>query len=113
MAIQSPLPQGGVDVIVVTTVFLALAILAVIGRFYSRYLQRKPISIDDYLIVVALVSRLQGLYFMRLIDADVRYSLVRFSPLPPSAWAMLVSSFICLQALSSQCLVHLINNGLT
>lgn len=72
MAIQSPLPQGGVDVIVVTTVFLALAILAVIGRFYSRYLQRKPISIDDYLIVVALVSRLQGLFFTRLIDADVR-----------------------------------------
>lgn len=51
-----PLPPGGIAIIVVNTVFLFLAIVAVIARFYSRYLQRKGPSTDDYLIVASLVS---------------------------------------------------------
>lgn len=56
MSIQSPLPRGGSDELIVTSIFFLLSILAVIARFYSRFLQRKPISIDDYLIVASLVS---------------------------------------------------------
>ncbi|ROV87579.1 hypothetical protein VMCG_10606 [Cytospora schulzeri] len=44
MSIQIPLPQGGTNEIIVTTVFLLLAILAVIARFYARFLQNKRTS---------------------------------------------------------------------
>ncbi|PHH64773.1 hypothetical protein CDD81_4035 [Ophiocordyceps australis] len=52
---SSSLPSGGVSVIIVTTLFLALAYLAVALRFYARHIQKKSISIDDYLIVVGLI----------------------------------------------------------
>ncbi|KUI72102.1 hypothetical protein VM1G_08049 [Cytospora mali] len=55
MSIQHPLPHGGAMEIVISSVFLLFAILAVIARFYSRSLQRKPISVDDYLIIAGLV----------------------------------------------------------
>ncbi|KAK7744111.1 hypothetical protein SLS53_003632 [Cytospora paraplurivora] len=55
MSIQSPLPWGGIIEITVSSIGLFLAIIAVILRFYARSLQRKAISIDDYLIVAGLV----------------------------------------------------------
>lgn len=52
---DGPLPSGGIAIIVVNSVFLFLAIVAVVARFYARYIQRKSISTDDYLIVAGLV----------------------------------------------------------
>lgn len=56
MPIPSLLPQDGIELIVISSIFLFLAILAVIARFYSRFLSRRGVSIDDYLIVASLVS---------------------------------------------------------
>lgn len=56
MAIQSPLPGSGIEVLVVTSIFLVFAILAVIARFYARSIQKKSFWADDYLIVAGLVS---------------------------------------------------------
>lgn len=55
MATSDPLPQQGVEEIVITSTFLVLAYVAVAARFYARRLQRKPIWVDDYLIVAGLV----------------------------------------------------------
>ncbi|PHH71188.1 hypothetical protein CDD82_6688 [Ophiocordyceps australis] len=52
---SSSLPAGGVNVIIITTLFLALAYVAVALRFYARHIQKKSISVDDYLIVVGLI----------------------------------------------------------
>ncbi|RDL41339.1 Uncharacterized protein BP5553_01318 [Venustampulla echinocandica] len=63
-----PLPSGGIAIIVVNTVFLVLAFVAVIARFYARYLQRKQIATDDYLIVAGL--------FFTVATVGIGYSLV-------------------------------------
>jgi hypothetical protein len=55
MASSGDLPQGGIDVIVVNSIFLVLAVLAVIARFYARAIQKKSIALDDYFIVAGLV----------------------------------------------------------
>jgi hypothetical protein len=55
MANSGDLPQGGIDVIVVNSIFLVLAVLAVIARFYARAIQKKSIALDDYFIVAGLV----------------------------------------------------------
>lgn len=52
---DSPLSSGGVAIIVVNSVFLILAITAVILRFYARYISKKRLDVDDYLIVAGLV----------------------------------------------------------
>jgi hypothetical protein len=53
--VNTSLPSGGIAVITVTSIFLFLAIIAVIARFYARFLTSKKIAIDDYLIVIGLV----------------------------------------------------------
>lgn len=54
MAAQS-LPTGGLMVIVINTIFLFLAIVAVILRFWARFISKRSISLDDYLIVAGLI----------------------------------------------------------
>lgn len=54
MAAQ-PIPSGGLMVIVINTIFLFLAIVAVILRFWARFLSKRRISLDDYLIVAGLI----------------------------------------------------------
>jgi hypothetical protein len=56
MSLQDPIPQGGVDVIVSTTVFLFLAIVTTGLRFYSRAISARPFSIEDWLLLAGLVS---------------------------------------------------------
>ena len=46
----------GVELLVITVIFLALATLAVIFRFVSRRMKRVGLAADDYMIIVALVS---------------------------------------------------------
>lgn len=55
MSIPDQLPQQGIEGIVLTSTFLFLAYVAVAARFYARHLQRKPVWVDDYLILVGLV----------------------------------------------------------
>ncbi|KAI2628999.1 hypothetical protein GGS21DRAFT_526924 [Xylaria nigripes] len=104
MAIQSPLPQGGVRVVVVNTVFLFLAILAVIARFWSRSIQKKHIWIDDYFIVASLIFTiatvgigyglvLNGGVGIHMAEASIEQqaiSLKLFVP-APLLWAMSTS----------------------
>lgn len=42
-------------VIVINTIFLFLAIVAVILRFWARFISKRSISLDDYLIVAGLI----------------------------------------------------------
>lgn len=55
MAIPKSIPSGGVASIIVDAVTLGLAYLAVLARFKARFMTRKAIALDDYLIVAALV----------------------------------------------------------
>ncbi|KAI1500752.1 hypothetical protein F5X99DRAFT_385366 [Biscogniauxia marginata] len=94
MAIQSSLSQDGIKVIITTSVFLLLAILSVIARFYCRFLQRKAISIDDHLIVASLVFTIAtvgvgyalvlhggvGLHMTDITEEQVMLSLKLFAP---------------------------------
>lgn len=98
MAIQSPLPPGGIDVIVVNTIFTFLAIVAVIARFCARYIQRRPISIDDYLIVAGLVgASLATAEDARSTLTSLTRRSLRSSQLRRSAWAMHVCRLILFQ----------------
>ncbi|KAI0543531.1 hypothetical protein F4679DRAFT_577540 [Xylaria curta] len=104
MSIQSPLPQGGIDEIAVTTVFLLFAILAVVARFWSRSIQRKSIWIDDYLIVASLLFTIStvgvgyalvlnggvGLHMINATEEQVAISLKLFVP-APFLWAISTS----------------------
>ncbi|KAJ4359464.1 uncharacterized protein N0V89_000018 [Didymosphaeria variabile] len=49
------LTEYGVRTIVITVVFSSLATLAVIGRFWSRYLTAFKPALEDYLVVAALI----------------------------------------------------------
>ncbi|KAF2731423.1 hypothetical protein EJ04DRAFT_566873 [Polyplosphaeria fusca] len=42
--------------IILSTIFPALAILAVIGRFYARRLQKHKIQLDDWMALAALIA---------------------------------------------------------
>jgi len=46
----------GVTQLVVTVIFTLLAIIAVVLRLASRRLSKVKIQLDDYIIIVALVS---------------------------------------------------------
>lgn len=71
---SGPLPSGGIAIIIVTTVFLFLAILAVIARFYSKRLQNRSVSIDDYLIIAGLVCISIFLYIVVILTLTPNYS---------------------------------------
>ena len=51
--------QAGINLIIVSAVFLALAILAVSLRIWSLRLKKKPLALNDYLIILALVRESQ------------------------------------------------------
>ncbi|TGJ87547.1 hypothetical protein E0Z10_g1200 [Xylaria hypoxylon] len=101
MPMQNPLPQGGVDEIAVTTLFLLFAIIAVIARFWSRSIQKKGIWIDDYLIVASLIFTTAtvgvgyalvlnggvGLHMADASEEQVAISLKLFVP-APLLWAI-------------------------
>ncbi|KAI9760262.1 MAG: hypothetical protein M4579_001776 [Chaenotheca gracillima] len=47
--------QDGVQIIIVTIVFLMLATTAVCLRFYARYMRRVQCVIEDYMVLAALI----------------------------------------------------------
>lgn len=59
-----PIPSGGVAIIATNAVFLFLAILAVIARFYARHIQNKKYGLDDYFIVAGLVCIIYPIHRM-------------------------------------------------
>ncbi|ROW14766.1 hypothetical protein VPNG_03832 [Cytospora leucostoma] len=78
MAMQSSLPQEGIKEMAITSVFLVLAIVAVIARFYARSLQGKSISLDDYLLVAGLFFTIAtvGLGYAFVLNAGVGLHMV-------------------------------------
>ncbi|KAI0186725.1 hypothetical protein F4808DRAFT_447285 [Astrocystis sublimbata] len=111
MAVQSPLPQGGVSEIVVTSVFLLFAIIAVCMRLYSRKIQKKALWLDDYFIIASLTFTtatvgvgyalvFNGGVGLHMVDASlkqIQISLKLFVP-APLLWA-LSTSFLKLSIL--------------
>lgn len=49
------IPTRGITMIVLISVLLLLAIMAVVARFYARHISKEKLAADDYLIVVGLV----------------------------------------------------------
>ncbi len=47
--------EKGVMVISVSTVFLALAVIAVAMRLWSLHLKKRPLNLTDTLVLIALV----------------------------------------------------------
>ena len=50
------LPRGAVEIIVVSFVFLFLAVIALIFRLLSRRIQRIKLCFNDYAIILAMVG---------------------------------------------------------
>lgn len=48
--------QGGINLLIWTIVFTILDSLFVFLRFWAAHIIKRPIYIDDYLIVLSLVS---------------------------------------------------------
>lgn len=46
----------GPSLIIINIIFIALALIAVVGRFYARIVIKKWFGIDDWMCVLALVS---------------------------------------------------------
>ncbi|KAI1763407.1 hypothetical protein GGR53DRAFT_531632 [Hypoxylon sp. FL1150] len=80
MSIPSPLPREGIELIAIPSVFLLLAILAVIARFYARStsMSKRGISTDDYLIVASLVftTAAVGLTYASVLDGGAGIHMV-------------------------------------
>ena len=57
VTLPHPLPHGvrGIELVVVSSIFLALAVLAVGARLYRRIYIRRWLGADDALISIALV----------------------------------------------------------
>lgn len=48
-------PYGGNALVGVSAALAGLQIIFVVARFYTRFMQRMKIGVDDYLILLALV----------------------------------------------------------
>ena len=47
----------GTNILILTIIFYALDVLAVILRIYSRHLKSRALGLDDYAAIIALVSK--------------------------------------------------------
>ncbi|KAI0389464.1 hypothetical protein F5Y17DRAFT_448888 [Xylariaceae sp. FL0594] len=104
MSVQTPLPSTGIQEIVISSVFLFFAIIAVVARFWARAVQRKSIWVDDYLIVASLIFTIAtvvvgyalvinggvGLHMADASEEQVAITLKLFVP-APLLWAISTS----------------------
>ena len=58
----------GVMLIALSAIFLALALIAVALRLWSRRLMRAQLALNDYLVLLAMVYRLLEFVIMPLKD---------------------------------------------